>query len=202
MGETDEYRYSLHVYDGLIVSRGHIFGFDLKATRCFRGVYWHPYSLSCRLCHKPLGLFLWERWHTILVRAYNKSQYLAVHSDSVQDTPWPLSRACTGPILSMIHWSPSVSNNLLSGMYTEVCEMRHIPMYTNQMILNNIIITCSWYLTSYTLDLYLRNLWYNTLSCSPLTHNTCATLLNYLIAYFWIPYCFIILLLWKQIQII
>jgi len=37
MGETDEYRYSLHVYDGLIVSRGHILGFDLKATRDFRG---------------------------------------------------------------------------------------------------------------------------------------------------------------------
>ena len=60
MGEADEYRYSLHVYDGLIVSRGHILRFDLKATRRFRGVYWHPYSPACRLCHKPLGLFLWE----------------------------------------------------------------------------------------------------------------------------------------------
>ena len=43
-------------------------------------------------------------------------------------------------------------------------------------------ITCSWYPTSYTLDLYLGDLWYNTLSCSPLTHYTCATLWDYLIA--------------------
>jgi len=39
MGETDEYRYSLHVYGGLKVLRGHILGFDLEATKCFRGVY-------------------------------------------------------------------------------------------------------------------------------------------------------------------
>ena len=39
MGETDEYRYNLHVYDGLKVLRDHILGFDLEATRCFRGVY-------------------------------------------------------------------------------------------------------------------------------------------------------------------
>jgi len=32
MGETDEYRYNLHVYDGLIVSRDYILGFDLEAT--------------------------------------------------------------------------------------------------------------------------------------------------------------------------
>ena len=32
MEETDEYRYSLHIYDGLKVSRGHILGFDLGAT--------------------------------------------------------------------------------------------------------------------------------------------------------------------------
>jgi len=57
MEESDEYRYSLHVYDGLIVSRDHILGFDLEATRCFRGVYWHPYSPACRVCHMPLGLF-------------------------------------------------------------------------------------------------------------------------------------------------
>ena len=56
-GETDEYWYSLHVYDGLIVSRDHILGFYLEATRSFRGVYWHPYSPACRVCHKPLGLF-------------------------------------------------------------------------------------------------------------------------------------------------
>ena len=144
MEETDEYRYSLHVYDGLIVSRGHILGFHLEATRCFRGVYWHPYSPACRLYHKSLGLFLWEWWHPIPVRAYNKSQYLAVRSGSAPDTPWPLSRACTGPILSMVCRSLSVSNNLLSSLYAEVCGMGHIPTYTNQMSLNNIIITCSW----------------------------------------------------------
>jgi len=55
------YQYSLHVYDDLKVSRDHILGFDMEATRCFRGVYWHPYSPACQLCHKPLGLFLWER---------------------------------------------------------------------------------------------------------------------------------------------
>jgi len=27
-----------------------------------------PYSPACRLFHKPLGLFLWERWHPIPVR--------------------------------------------------------------------------------------------------------------------------------------
>ena len=144
MGETDEYRYSPHVYDGLIVSRGHILGFDLEATRRFRGVHWHPYSPACWLCHKPLGLFLWDRLHPIPVRAYNKSRYLEVRSGSALDTPWPLSRACTGPILSMVHRSPSVFNNLLSGLYAEVCVMGHIPTYTNQMSLNNLIMTCSW----------------------------------------------------------
>jgi len=158
MGETDEYRCSLHVYDGLIVSRGHILGFDLEATRRFRGVYWHPYSPACRLYHRPLGLFLWERWHSIPVRAYNKSRYLAVRSGSAPNTPWLLSQACTRPILSMVRRSPSVFNNLLSGLYAEICGMGHIPTYTNQMSLNNLIITCSWYMTSATLDLY----------CSPL----------------------------------
>jgi len=177
MGKTNEYRYSLHIYDGLIVLRGHILRFDLEATRCFHGVYWHLFSPACQLCHKPLGLFLWERWHPIPVRVYNKSRYLAVHSGSVPDTSWPLFQACTGSILSMVRQSPSVFNNLLSGLYAEVCGMGYIPTYTIQMSFNNIIITCSWYLTSYTLDLYLADLWYDTLSCSPLTHNTCATLL-------------------------
>jgi len=36
-----------------------------------------------------------------------------------------------GPILSMVHGSPSVSNNLFSGLYAEVCGMGHISMYTN-----------------------------------------------------------------------
>ena len=137
MRETNEYRYSLHVYDGLIVSRGHILGFDLEAPGCFHGVYWHPCSPSCRLYRKPLGLFLWERWHLIPVRAYNKSRYLAVRFGSVPDTPWPLSRACTWPILSIVRRFSSVSNNLLFGLYAEVYGMGHIPMYTNQRNLNN-----------------------------------------------------------------
>jgi len=56
--------------------------------------------------------------------------------------------------------------------------MGHIPMYTIQMSLNNII-TCYWHLTSGILDLYLWDLWHNTLSCSPLTYDICATLLNH-----------------------
>ena len=61
MEETDEYRYNLHVYDGLIASGGNILGFDPEATRRFRGVYWHLYSPDYLLCYKPLDLFLWER---------------------------------------------------------------------------------------------------------------------------------------------
>ena len=44
------------------------------------------------------------------------------------------------------------------------------------MSLNKLIITCSWYLTNYTLDLYLGDLWYNTLSFS--------LYLCYFVAYF------------------
>jgi len=53
MEETDEYRYSLHIYDGFKVSRGHILGFDLEATRCFRGVYWHPIPLPAGCAISP-----------------------------------------------------------------------------------------------------------------------------------------------------
>ena len=94
-------------------------------------------------------------------------------------SPWTLSRACTRPILSMVRRSPSVSNNLISGLYAEVCEMGHIPMYTNQMSFNNIIITCYWHSTSDILDLSLWDLWHDTLSCSPLTYDIYATVLNY-----------------------
>jgi len=144
MRETDEYRYSLHVYDGLKVSHSDILGFNLEVIRCFRGVYWRPYSPAYQVCHKPLGLFLWEQWHPIPVRAYNKSWYLEVCSGSVSDTHWSLSRACMGPILSMVRRPPSVFSNLLSSLYAKVCGMGHIPMYINQMSLNNIIITCSY----------------------------------------------------------
>ena len=87
-----------------------------------------------------------------------------------------------GHILNMTHRAPSVSNNLLSGLYVKVCEMRHIPMYTNQTSLNNII--CNWYPTSGILDLYLWDLWHNILSYSPLTYDICATVLNHLTCLF------------------
>jgi len=53
MGKIDEYRYSLLIYDGLKVSRGLILGFDLEATRCFRGVYWHPTFLPAECAISP-----------------------------------------------------------------------------------------------------------------------------------------------------
>jgi len=53
MGETDEYRYSLHVYDSLKVSRSLILGFDLEATRCFRGVYCTPTPLPAGCAISP-----------------------------------------------------------------------------------------------------------------------------------------------------
>jgi len=46
-----------------------------------------------------LCLFLWDLLYSIPVREYNKSRYLGVHFGSAPDTPRPLSRACTGPIL-------------------------------------------------------------------------------------------------------
>ena len=57
---------------------------------------------------QALSLFLWNLRYPIPVRAYNKSQYLPVHSDSALDTPRPLSQECTGPILNMVRRTPSV----------------------------------------------------------------------------------------------
>jgi len=51
MGQTDEYWYSLHVYDGLILSCDHILGFDLEAIRFFVDVL--APLLSCRLLCVP-----------------------------------------------------------------------------------------------------------------------------------------------------
>jgi len=163
-------------------------GFYLEATRCFHGVYWHPYCLAYRVCHKPLGLFLWEQWHHIPIQVYNKSRYLAVRSGSVPDTPWPLSWAFTRPILNMVHRSSSVFNNLLCVLYAEVCGIGRIPMYTNRTSLNNIIITCYWYLTSDILDLHLWDLWHNILSCSPLM--------------IFVPLCWITWLTYFQVSIL
>jgi len=84
------------------------------------GITWRPPGISlgvlaplllfipAEYAH-ALGLFLWDLRYSIPVRAYNKSQYLAVHSGSAPDTPGPLSRACTGPFLCMVRRSPSVS---------------------------------------------------------------------------------------------
>jgi len=84
----------------------------------------------------------------------------------------------------MVRRSPSVFNNLLSGLYAEEYGIRHIPKYTNWTSLNNIIITCYWHLTSDILDLYWWDLWHNTLSYSPLTYDIYATVLNYLTCLF------------------
>ena len=53
MGETDEYRYSFHVYDGLKVSYGHILGFYLEATKCFRGCSGIPTPLPVGCAISP-----------------------------------------------------------------------------------------------------------------------------------------------------
>ena len=47
------------------MSRDHILGFDLEATRRFHGVYWHPYSLTCRLYHCLLYTSDAGTWHVI-----------------------------------------------------------------------------------------------------------------------------------------
>ena len=46
-GEIDGYRYSFCVYGGHKYVVQLPVGFDLEATRRFRGVYWHPYPLAC-----------------------------------------------------------------------------------------------------------------------------------------------------------
>ena len=65
MGETDEYRYNLHVYDGLKCRAATLLGFTWRPPSVFVGCTGTPYSPSFQVCHKPLGLFLWERWHPI-----------------------------------------------------------------------------------------------------------------------------------------
>jgi len=60
-----------------------------------------------------------------------------------------------------------------NGMHTDVYKA-----------CDNIIITCYQYLTSDILDLYLWDLWYNTLSGSPLTYDIYDTLLNHMTCLF------------------
>ena len=98
-------------YDGLMVSCSHILEGSSGGHQWFCGVYWHliPPVLSLLSgMHKPLGLFLWVLHYPTLIGAYNKSRYLAVHFGSVPDTPWLLSRASMGPILNMVHRTPSI----------------------------------------------------------------------------------------------
>ena len=142
MGKTDEYRYSFRVYGGHTNFLQLKVGILPGSHQVFLWGILTPLLLLIfyRVCHKPQGLYLWEWRHPILVRTYNKSWYLAVCSGSAPDTPRPLSRASTGPILNMIRRAPSVFNNLFSGLYAEVCGMGCIPMHTNQTSLNNNII--------------------------------------------------------------
>jgi len=124
MKKTDEYRYSLHVYDGLKCRATTLLGFTWRPPSVSVGYAGTPALLtSFRIRNKPLGLFLWEQRYPAPIMTYNKSRYLAVHSSSAPDTPWSLSRASTGPILSMVHRSLSVFNNLVSGLYGEICGM-------------------------------------------------------------------------------
>ena len=56
MGETDEYLYSLHVYDGLKVSRGHILGFDLEAPGVSVGYTGTPTPLPAGCAISPWAI--------------------------------------------------------------------------------------------------------------------------------------------------
>ena len=81
----------------------------LAATRDFMGCTGTPTPPAFPAGYaQAIGLFLWDmRYHTP-VQAYNKSWYLAIHSGSTPDTSGQLSRACTGPILNMVHQTLSV----------------------------------------------------------------------------------------------
>jgi len=139
-GETNRYQYSFRVYGGYtnvvqlileILPRGYqVFSLGVLAPQ----LPWSPAR-----CVISLWAYSFESDDTLFlfgciishVRTYSKSQYLAVHSGLVSNTPGSLSRACAGPILNMVHRAPLVFNNLLSGLYAGVCWMGHILMYTN-----------------------------------------------------------------------
>jgi len=75
MGKTDGYRYSFRVYSGHMNIVQLILEFLPGGHQVFPwGVLAPPTPLfSCRVCRKPLDLFLWSRRHPIPVRAYTKS---------------------------------------------------------------------------------------------------------------------------------
>ena len=141
MRETDEYRYSLHVYDGLKVSPatfldstwrppGSSEGCTGTPTPCLpAGCAISPWAYSCG---SGDILFMFGRTiNPIPSGTFRRSTgySLTVVSDMY------------GPILSMVRRSPSVFNNLLSGLYAKVCGMGCIPMNTNQMSLNTVSYT-------------------------------------------------------------
>ena len=85
------------------VTRDHILKGSLGGHQEFRGVCWHPTSIySFRVCTCPRPISMGS---AILYSCsgVHKSRYLAVRSGSIPDTPEPLSRACTGPIVNMVH---------------------------------------------------------------------------------------------------
>ena len=93
MEETDEYRYSLHVYDGLKCHAATLLGFTWRPPSISVGYAGTPTPLTpFRVRNKPLGLFLWKQRYLAPIRVYNKSRYLAVHSGSAPDTSGPLSQ--------------------------------------------------------------------------------------------------------------
>jgi len=83
MGETDEYQYSLHVYDDLKCRAITLLGFTWRPPSVFVG-YAGTYTplTSFWVRNKSLGLFLWEQKYPVPIRAYHKSWYLEVHSSS------------------------------------------------------------------------------------------------------------------------
>jgi len=131
-GGNDGYRYSFRVYGGHtnvvqlileIIPGGHqVFPWDVPAPLLSWPLAGRAISPWVYSFGSGDTIFLFGRIISP-VMAYNKSRYLAIRSGSILDTPGPLSRACTGPILNMIRRAPSVFNNLLSGLYAEVCEM-------------------------------------------------------------------------------
>ena len=101
-----------HVYGGLIESSVATYLRDhLATTRDSVGCAGTPTpDYSCRVCSpRPISM-----GSAILYSCsgVHKTRYLAVRSGSAPDTPEPLSRACTGPIQSMIHRTLSVSKQL------------------------------------------------------------------------------------------
>ena len=159
MGEIDGYRYSFCVYGGhtyvvqlfLLDSTwrppGVSEGYTGTPTPCL------PAGCAIIPWVYPVGngdtLFLFGR--ILRPSGICKSQCLAVRSGSVPDTPRPLSRVCTGPILNMVRRSPSVFNN----QPRSTCMRRYMVWNIYPNIQIGLELTCYLHLTSDILDLYL-----------------------------------------------